>query len=513
MWPTSCAASWRQARQGPLGEHRRVLVALRVRPEQPLRDQVVLAHAQRAQRHHALDDLARARVGDRAADAPAARRAVDPVDHVVARVERVDVRRAHLDAERVLEPGRLERFRPPARAFQQRRAHRLGRARIEVVHDRLLDGADGRRGIGLLETVALHEPALERLVQAGRPLLVAVRDEAGARIVFSRPVAVVGQLDERVVHAQAGRLGARGHVAHALEEAPAAEVRVAAWPHAARGRARLLLEHVRELDLDLGVLREVERAGPVEAAALLLELVSAGTQPLRQRQVVADQPVGRVHQHAPARLGRDREAPQDRARERVAHGPHLLGVRRVGAKGVLRLDQQHLGPGALEEDDALALQLSTVQADVVRAQPRREPVGVQHLDAEARDLEVEPAAGLVPVEREEAVELLHAGGLRFDRGRRRWRRRRRVGQGRGGQEREDARRAQVHRGPPEGRDSTTEATPPAAASTTDGTDGGRPHPTRPARAWARGSCPRARSRRTAGGSSPAAARGPRRRGR
>ena len=55
-----------------------------------LEDQDVLAHAQRAHQHHALDDLAGARVDDRLAVGPAARGAVDPVDHIVAHVQRID---------------------------------------------------------------------------------------------------------------------------------------------------------------------------------------------------------------------------------------------------------------------------------------------------------------------------------------------------------------------------------------------------------------------------------------
>ena len=59
---------------------------------------------------------------------------------------------------------------------------------------------------------------------------------------------------------------------------------------------------------------------------------------------------------------------------------------------------------------------AAIDADVVRAETGAEPGRVQHLDVELRDLDEQPAAGLVPVHREEAVDLLHAAGAIADRG-------------------------------------------------------------------------------------------------
>ena len=53
------------ALQRRLVQHRRLLVAGRVRREQAFEDQVVLAIAQRAERDRGLDDLAGARIGHR----------------------------------------------------------------------------------------------------------------------------------------------------------------------------------------------------------------------------------------------------------------------------------------------------------------------------------------------------------------------------------------------------------------------------------------------------------------
>ena len=145
MWPTSCAASWRMRLSAAWYGSSRLLVAGDVRRGQPFEDQVVLPIAQRAERDGALDDLAGARIGDRSAGAPAARRAVDPVDHVVADVHRIGAVGQHRDLEAVAEAGRFERLVPPARAFDQRLLHVFGRARIDPVLDRLHRIADRAR--------------------------------------------------------------------------------------------------------------------------------------------------------------------------------------------------------------------------------------------------------------------------------------------------------------------------------------------------------------------------------
>ena len=70
--------------------------------------------------------------------------------------------------------------------------------------------------------------------------------------------------------------------------------------------------------------------------------------------------------------------------------------------------------GAFELDDSRAGQDATVEADVVRSQAGRQACRVKHLGVEPGDLEKQPASRLVPVEREEAVNLLHPGRSFFD---------------------------------------------------------------------------------------------------
>ena len=330
----------------------------------------------------------------------------------------MDVRGTHLHAEGVFEPRGLEGLAPPACPLEQRGAERLGHPRVEVVDDGLLHVGQPRPRVPLLQAMAADEPPLERLVEPRRPLLVRHAEIAGARVEGTRAVVPVGQLDERVVDAQARRFSGSRHLAYALEEAAACEVR----PGAGRGPAlrwpRRLLAHVGKLDLHLRVLREVEGAGHGYAAALLVELVAPGPEPGSEIQVVANEPVGRVHQHAAARFGGDGKAPQHRAGESVAHRTHLVRVRGGRAERVVGLDHEHLRTHAFEHHDVRVRESAAVEADVVRSQSRGEAVRVQHLETEAVDLEVEPALGLVPVERQEAVELAHSRRLRLDRGRR-----------------------------------------------------------------------------------------------
>src|SRR3990172_7334961 len=60
---------------------------------------------------------------------------------------------------------------------------------------------------------------------------------------------------------------------------------------------------------------------------------------------------------------------------------------------------------------------TAVEADVVGAHAGLQAGGVEDVGVEAVDLEEQRAGRLVPVEREEALELLHAGRLLLDRGR------------------------------------------------------------------------------------------------
>src|SRR5690606_5531492 len=116
----------------------------------------------------------------------------------------------------------------------------------------------------------------------------------------------------------------------------------------------------------------------------------------------------RVHEDAPIALRGDVEAPEHAASERVAHRADLGGVRAARAEAIVGLNHEDLRPDALEDDDARARELPAIDPDVVRPEPGGDPGDVEDLGVEARDLEPELPGGLVPVEREEAVQALHA---------------------------------------------------------------------------------------------------------
>ena len=133
---------------------------------------------------------------------------------------------------------------------------------------------------------------------------------------------------------------------------------------------------------------------------------------------VAQEEVGGVDQDAVARLGGHREPPQHGLGEGVLHRLAFEHVRAAGAERLVGLHQQHPRPDPLELHDPSLAALAAIQAEVVRAEPGRQPRGHQQLGVEAAHLEQHRARPLVPVERDEAVDLAQAGGALIHRRRR-----------------------------------------------------------------------------------------------
>src|SRR5258708_4020406 len=86
-----------------------------------------------------------------------------PLDDVVAHVHRVGAGRHQLHAKRVAITGGLESLVPPARSFDQRRAHWFGRAAIDVIDDGLDRIAHRGRRIFLLQAVVTEVAFSDRL--------------------------------------------------------------------------------------------------------------------------------------------------------------------------------------------------------------------------------------------------------------------------------------------------------------------------------------------------------------
>ena len=72
------------------------------------------------------------------------------------------------------------------------------------------------------------------------------------------------------------------------------------------------------------------------------------------------------------------------------------------------------GPTRWKETSVRAAFLPAVEADVVRAEAGGEAGGIEEFGVEARDLQPQVAGAFVPIEREIAVDFLHAGGAFLD---------------------------------------------------------------------------------------------------
>src|SRR5690242_2413475 len=88
---------------------------------------------------------------------------MNPLNDVVTQVHGIGAFGHEFDPKRVLEPGGFERLGPPAGAFEERRADRLGSAAIKVVDDWVYRFAECGRRIFLLQTMTSDETLADRL--------------------------------------------------------------------------------------------------------------------------------------------------------------------------------------------------------------------------------------------------------------------------------------------------------------------------------------------------------------
>src|ERR1700692_795702 len=108
------------ARQSSLIQDVGLFVTSHIRRQQAFEDQIILAVPQRAERDGGLHDFAGTWIGDAGPRAPAAGRAMHPVDHVVADVHRIGAVGKHGDAKGVAKSSGFEGLVTPARAFDPR---------------------------------------------------------------------------------------------------------------------------------------------------------------------------------------------------------------------------------------------------------------------------------------------------------------------------------------------------------------------------------------------------------
>ena len=300
----------------------------------------------------AFQDLARSRVHDRRTVRPAPRRAVHPLDDVVAHIHRVGARGQHLDTIGVAVAGRLECLRPPARTVEQRGSHRLRCARIEVVDNRL-DGLANLGGrVHFFEPVPAAEIAYQRLTDRRGVVeeptrVVAQADDAAARFVGQRFVAVVRQADKGMVHVDSQCIRVRRNAAQ-VRPCPVADE--------------------RDDRFDFGVVGERLRARQVYGRPRIVcaELAFSHRREARRYAVCVTQEKRGCVYDGRTIAGVDvREAPYDRPRERLFDRLPFIGVLARGPVAEIVLDQQDFRSAAQEANDPGRAELAAVEADVV----------------------------------------------------------------------------------------------------------------------------------------------------
>ncbi len=296
-------------------------------------------------------------------------------------------------------------------------------------------------GVGILLDQAVTPDVVDHHGLADGNAVIHVAEPAvtGARIVHARRIAGAGQFDQGIMFAQSDRFGRWRHAAHGAGEHAAAESAAAA-PAASRrcraggsdhdGRrslrgsgaataapARAFIGE-REGHLHLGILREGLGAGQIDGAARAVHAIcrAARGEPSRRAHAVAHEEIRGIDQHMAVAFGSHREAPQNGPGERVFHRAPLRRIGTGRAEGLIALHHQNARTNALEGDDAPLAFDAAVEPDIVGAEPGGETVGEQEVRIEARNLEPQIARALVPIEREIAIDFVHAGNAFFDGG-------------------------------------------------------------------------------------------------
>ena len=278
-----------------------------------------------------------------------------PVDHVVANVHRVGVRRQHLDLKRVAKTSGLKRLIPPRSTFDQRVLNIFWRAAIDVINDRFDGLAYGGIRVFFLKPMAFDPAFFEVFVNIRTVVVKADRDHTDTRVKLARFEFVIRQLDQR------GALADRNVAARRCDLIDKV-IRFAG------GRKR-------DGRLDLGVFRKAFCVRQIQGTAALVKAVVALScliDPVADAVRVADQEVGRVHQNAVALGGLHLKAPDNGFCKRFLDRAFLSRVVAQRAEFVIWLHQQNLIRRPLKLDDLSRSQLTTIEPQRVRTDARRQ---------------------------------------------------------------------------------------------------------------------------------------------
>ncbi len=256
----------------------------------------------------------------------------------------------------------------------------------------------------------MNELLVERVAERGVVVAEGAGTVAGAGVEGTRRVAGGRQLEEALVLMD--RHG--GSVGRDFGD-------VGAGTTAAASSAAAV-SHEGEHGVDFRIFGEglgrVEvdgRARGVDAVRALLH----ARQRARDAVDVAQEEVGSVdHDGAVGRLRGHGKSAEHRRWEGLFDRKLLVGVGRRGTEALIRLDQQNLRSDALEVHDQTLRGLAAVKPKVVRSRAVGQRVGVEQVRALAvrvqRNFKVELTCCRIPVERQQARHIGHAGRARGD---------------------------------------------------------------------------------------------------
>ena len=346
----------------------------------------------------AFDDLARARIRDGIAIGPSTRGAMHPLDDVVADIHRVSIRGQDFDAKCVAVSGSFERLVPPARAVKQCGTHGFWRARVHIIDDRLDRLTDRSRWVFFLQTVADDEPLFNFFSDGRAVVCEHMVDEPATGIERARLVVAIRQLNERVVFAYGDERWIRCDFTHPVARFIAGE---------------------RECGFDFCILRKVLCHRQIDCRAgriLAVRSLSSTLQSLNDTMRVVEPKIRSIHEHVAVVfvLSACIEAPEYRLRKSVLHALPLSRADGAGTETEILLHEQNFRSNTLEADNARFAELSTIKADIIRADAGGERIKIKKIGIPFIDLEPELAAGGVPIKVEVSGQLLHRFGLLYD---------------------------------------------------------------------------------------------------
>ncbi len=310
----------------------------------------------RIEPRHAFDDFTRARIAQRPANRPPSLVSVLPHHHVVSRVHWIDAFRQVLDAKRAFETRVVECLDPPAHTLLHRGSDRLRNPAVDIVHDRILDRAVRVRRIHALEAVPSDPSLIEQCLNRLAVVLERDREISDAWIERARLIPGVGQRQQRQMLAKRDRRRIGKDRRHDV-----------AWS-APRERERQRRINLRILRKCLGVWRKNGRT----IARQRIRALFVVAQRRRDVHPVPKHHVAGIDEHTAAGVFTNDWKRRDRAgRERLAHAPRVVRVRRRAPIVPVFQNQQDLVPRAIETRHIGADIVRAVQPDRVGSQTRR----------------------------------------------------------------------------------------------------------------------------------------------